>query len=324
LPAADFKVRSIDLYITTTCNRRCGHCFLSDAYFASDMRMSLATVGQIASWAAGGNVDEITLLGGEPATHPDFRDIALLVQAEGFAVRTVTNGSRQFREALLNPSVAAAMERVAVSLDSPSPALCDRLRGRGAFRDAMATIGQLTDQGIAIDINFTVVRSSLDRITEMVSFAEELGARRINIHWFSLVGRAREHAAHEEISAEQWRAVVTEVNAYRPRSSEFRVDCELGFAFGMPGEDQGMCAVRDRSNLQFLPDGTVYSCGMLVEDPSQAGYLWRDGTLLLRNGDTEVGRTSAPCAGCPVRTARSEAPGTAPVPLCIYNRLARA
>jgi MoaA/NifB/PqqE/SkfB family radical SAM enzyme len=324
LTAADFKVTGIDLYLTAACNRRCVHCFLSDEYLSSQQRMSLATVREITTWAAASTIEEITLLGGEPALNPDFPAIAVLARRQGFRIRTVTNGSRQFREAMLIPAVAAAMERVAVSLDAPTAEQADQIRGHGAFRDALATIRQLGEQDVAFDINFTPLRSTLGSVRQMIELAESLGAQRINIHWYSVVGRARAHAAEEAISARQWRAVLDEVNDYRPRRQGFQVDCQLGFAFGMPGEDQGMCAVRDRSNLQFMPNGTVFSCGMLVERADLAGYSWREAGLFASAGDTEIARTADPCRGCPIRAAQATAAGAEePVPLCIYNRLAR-
>lgn len=325
LTASDFKLSSIDLYITSACNRRCTYCFLSDSFFASGQSMSVDTIRSIVDWAAAGSVEEITLLGGEPALHPDFPSIVSLVHDTGLRVRTVTNGSRKFRKAVEDSSVRAGLDRVAVSLDSPSEEAFDSIRGRGAFRDAMTTVDWLSKRRIAFDINFTVMKSSLGHISEMLAFAERLGARRLNIHWFSLVGRARTYAAHQAVSATEWREVLREVSTYQPRRSGYLIDCELGFAFGLAGEDAGMCAVRDKSNLQFLPDGSVFSCGMLVDRPDLAGYFWRDGALFLRHADTEVTRTGPTCHGCPMRTVQVADGHQEPhATLCIYNRLARS
>jgi MoaA/NifB/PqqE/SkfB family radical SAM enzyme len=318
LASADFPVSSIDLYLTSICNRTCNYCFLGDSFFASKLNIGIDTVREILTWASGGSVKEFTLLGGEPALHPDFPAIVTLIRDAGLRVRIVTNGSPRFRKALLDPDVAAGIERVAVSLDAPSADIFDALRGPRAFTDVMLTIDQLKNLQKPFDINFTVVKSSLPYVPQMLALAEDLGARRINMHWFSEVGRAR--AAHEGVSAAEWKRVLGEVIAFRPRRREFLVDCELGFGFGMPGEDRHMCAVRERSNLQFLPDGTVFSCGMLVDRPDLAGYVWRNGSLYLRRAETELTRTAKSCGGCPMRAA-SAVDESAPAPLCIYNRL---
>jgi MoaA/NifB/PqqE/SkfB family radical SAM enzyme len=318
LAAGDFKLRSIDLYITAACNRKCGYCFLPESYFASRAHMAQPMLRAILDWAVRGTVEEVALLGGEPALHPDFAGVVAAVADRRVQLRTVTNGSRPFRDALRRDAVREALTRVAVSLDAPSAGVVDRLRGRGAFADALATIEALRQAGVPFDINCTAVASTLDGMPDMLRFAEQAGAGRLNIHWYSQVGRAREHAAGEAVSATDWRAKVLEpVSRYRPARPDFELDCELAFAYGLPGEDRDMCAVRDRANLQFFPNGSVFSCGMLVEDDAQSGYLFRAGGLVRRPGASEVTRTATPCPGCPLRAASD-----GHLPVCIYNRLA--
>jgi MoaA/NifB/PqqE/SkfB family radical SAM enzyme len=328
LAAADFAISSIDLYLTSVCNRQCSYCFLSDSFFASRQHMQVSTVQEVIAWAAGSLVEEITLLGGEPALHPDFAEIVAIIGDAGLRVRIVTNGSYRFRKAISDHATQSAIARVAVSLDAPIPAIFDALRGRGAFRDADLTIQQLKRQGKPFDINCTVVNSSLPYVGQMLRFADDIGARRINIHWFSQVGRARTRAKDEAVSPGDWHAVLELVRGYIPMRSDFIVDCELGFAFGYRGENLKMCAVRDRTNLQFLPDGKVFSCGMVVDRPDLAGYLWREGRMHLRQAESEVTRSFAPCTGCPMRATATQTAHPdghmAPIPLCIYNRLDRS
>jgi len=328
LTAADFAVSSIDLYLTSACNRRCTYCFLSESFFASRQYMSISTVKEILAWAARGSIEEITLLGGEPALHPDFALLVALISTSGFRVRTVTNGSPSFRSAMSDRKTTDAIERVAVSLDAPVQEAFDALRGRGSFRDALRTIELLAHQGKNFDINYTVVKSTLPYVGQMLRFAEEVGANRINMHWYSPVGRGRVHAMHEAVSPDDWSRVLDLVSRYTPVRADFVVDCELGWALGYRGEDLGMCAVRDRTNLQFLPDGSVFSCGMLVDQPDLAGYVWREGGLHLRQAESEVTRAAAPCSGCPMRETAVpmvvEAGQKVPVPLCIYGRLDRS
>lgn len=314
----DFKLRSIDLYLTSSCNRRCSYCFLTDGYLSSGTRMSLDDIRSILQWAGqGGSIDEITLLGGEPALHPEFASIMELIGAKGLRNRTVTNGSKAFQRYLSSPERAQRVHRVAVSLDAPTEGEFDRMRGRGAFRDVMNTIAALRRHAIPFDINYTVMRSNVDSVLTMVSFAEALGADRLNVHWFSLVGRARTHASDQSLSALEWRWRVLEpIRAYQSPRPNYVVDCEMAFSFELPGEEANACAVQDLDNLQFFPSGAVFSCGMLVEDESRSGYTFRDGQLIRRSGPSEWTETANACHGCPLRPRDGEY-----VPVCIYNRL---
>ncbi|MEU0555567.1 radical SAM protein [Dactylosporangium sp. NPDC006015] len=315
LSASDFKLDSIDLYITSRCNRRCSYCFLPDAYFDRTQHMTPAAVAAIVAWAAGA-ATEITVLGGEPALHPQFTSIVRDTAAAPIRVRTVTNGSRQFRAAL--PEVRSSLSRVAVSLDAPSAAVVDRLRGRGAFADAVATVADLRAAGVPFDLNCTVLADTVDLVPEMLAYAEDSGAGRLNMHWFSPVGRGASHAADQSVPAAAWRREVLDVvAAYRPARQSFTVDCQIAFDFPVPGADPGACAVQDRTNLQFLPSGAVFACGMLLEDEALAAYHWHDGVLMRRSGDTELSRTAPACAGCPLRPSDGDHH-----PTCIYNRLA--
>ncbi|MET7418877.1 radical SAM protein [Dactylosporangium sp. NPDC005555] len=315
LSASDFKLESIDLYITSRCNRRCTYCFLPDAYFDRTRHMPPSTVAAIVAWASG-SATEITVLGGEPALHPQFTAIVRDTAAAPVRVRTVTNGSRHFRAAL--PAVHEALSRVAVSLDAPSAAVVDRLRGRGAFTDAVATVDELRAAGVPFDLNCTVLADTVGLVPEMLAYAEASGAGRLNMHWFSPVGRGAEHAADQSVPAGAWRRQVLDVvAAYRPVRQSFTVDCQVAFDFPVPGADRGVCAVRDRTNLQFLPGGAVFSCGMLLEDEALAAYQWHDGRLIRRGGDTELARTATACTGCPLRPSDG-----GHQPICIYNRLA--
>jgi MoaA/NifB/PqqE/SkfB family radical SAM enzyme len=311
----EFKVDSIDLYITGSCNRRCTFCFLPDAFLDSRSRMSVEMARGIMAWAAAGDINEITVLGGEPAAHPKFADIVVEARRHGRSVRTVTNGSARFRRALDNHDVADALSRVAVSIDAPGAVAVDRLRGKGAFADAMSTVGKLRDIGMPFDINCTVVRSCLDSFPAMLAFAEDAGADRLNVHWYSPVGRGREHAPDETVSATAWREILEHVRRHRPAGPGYVVDCELSFAYDLPGEDPHYCAIRQRENLQFFPSGAVFSCGLLVEDETLSGYQWLDGHLYEKTGPTEVTR-AAGCTGCPYRQSVDGVEA-----LCIYNRL---
>src|SRR5580693_3167757 len=146
------SLASVDVYVTSQCNRRCTYCFLPSDFFASGLRMSVDAFSDVVTWCVRNGVDEITFLGGEPSLHPSFPEMVSFARDRGLNVRVVTNGARRFQRLLENGEIKPqSLSRVAVSLDTLDETVQDALRGRGAWRDAMDTIRLLSQHEILFD-----------------------------------------------------------------------------------------------------------------------------------------------------------------------------
>jgi molybdenum cofactor biosynthesis enzyme MoaA len=123
------RLASVDVYITSQCNRRCTYCFLPNEFFTSGARMTMERFAGVVSWSRRNDVGEITLLGGEPSLHPSFADMVALANAQGMKVRVVTNGAPRFRRLLSSGAIGPHnLSRVAVSLDTLDEAIQDDVR----------------------------------------------------------------------------------------------------------------------------------------------------------------------------------------------------
>jgi len=136
----------------TLCNLKCTHCFVSSG--PGDDHHALMPRTEVARQVADGlalGVKEIYFTGGEPFVHPDM--IAILEQTLGVAPATVlTNGT------LLPARRIAALRRLSdearyslelrVSLDGPSAAEHDELRGAGSFARALEGLQGLAAAGL--------------------------------------------------------------------------------------------------------------------------------------------------------------------------------
>jgi hypothetical protein len=100
---------------------------------------------------------------------------------------------------------------------------------------------------------------------------------------------------------------------------DFFVEIERGFL----AEDDPLtgCALTDLSNLQILPDGSVYRCGLLVDQKDMASLaMASDQLLLTRPGaGEELLRSSMPssCDACPAVQADGRR-------ACIYDKVSSA
>lgn len=326
----DFRGHSIDIYLNSTCNLKCKTCFLGDDYFSVAVNMDLVTVGKILRWAKAAHVEDVAFLGGEPSLHPEISKILELSRSVGIpANRFITNGSRPFVK-LLSSSAASYIDWVYVSLDGPNVASNDAVRGRGAFRQAIRAMDLLRVKSIPFTITTSITPSSYDYLPEITALAELSGCKTLNIHWVSPTGRARD--GRSSVTPEKWLELCAQVLAYRPNRQDLAVQCQLAYSRpGMPGTrlvDTDACAVRDRTNLQFMPDGSVYACGLLVDRPGMNGYRWVEQSLRVSMTSNELTLCHSAGHGCPARqgllTEAFPEETAEYVPLCIYQRLHNA
>ena len=308
---------SIDVYITSQCNRRCSYCFLPAEFFTSGKRMSVENFFDIVRWSKRQGVKEVTLLGGEPSLHPSFAAMIRIARSQEMDVRVVTNGTRSFRRQLGDGTVSAAdLARVAVSLDSLDPAVQDEFRGPGAWQDAMDTIELLREHSVVFDINVTAVRPVLGGLDELIDFADEKGCRRVNVHWPSTIGIGTSLDPSAVPDRDEWRKLAHGIAQRVERRPDFYVEIERGYL--ADDEQLAGCALDDYSNLQILPDGRAYRCGLLVDQEEMASLAMTGGQLKLTSaahGEERL-RTDflSSCDSCPVMQAEDRR-------ACIYDKV---
>jgi MoaA/NifB/PqqE/SkfB family radical SAM enzyme len=311
---------SVDVYVTSQCNRRCTYCFLPSDFFASGKRMSIDAFSDVATWCIRNGVGEVTFLGGEPSLHPSFPEMVSLAAGRELKVRVVTNGARRFRRLLEDGRIKPqSLSRVAVSLDIVDQSVQDRFRGLGAWRDAMDTIRLLRETGVLFDINVTGVRPALDGLDALIEFAEGAGCRRVNVHWPSSIGLGAQLTFEEIPDREEWEKLVRTIADRVETQPDFFVEIERGFL----ADDDPLtgCALEDFSNLQILPDGRAYRCGLLVDQEGMASLAMTDDQLRLTRPDMgeELLRSSMPsgCDTCPAVQADGRR-------ACIYDKVSSA
>jgi MoaA/NifB/PqqE/SkfB family radical SAM enzyme len=317
---AEHDLQSVDVYITSQCNRRCTYCFLPPDFFSSGRRMSTGAFSDVVAWCRRHRVGEITFLGGEPSLHPAFPEMVALAHGQGLAVRVVTNGARPFRRLMEDGLVGRHnLSRVAVSLDTLDETVQDAFRGPGAWQDAMNTISLLRDAGILFDINVTGVRPVLDGIGALIQFADEAGCRRVNVHWPSSIGLGAHLAVGHIPDRGEWQDVVLMVTKRAETRPDFFVEIERGFL--AESDPLVGCALEDFSNLQIMPDGRAYRCGLLVDQEGMASLtMTGDQLRLTRPGfGEELLRSSTPpgCTACPAVQADGRR-------ACIYDKVSSA
>jgi pyruvate-formate lyase-activating enzyme/TusA-related sulfurtransferase len=144
------------LYTNFDCNLRCDYCCVRSSPKAPRRALGLERVQQIADEAADLAVTEIFVTGGEPFVLPDIGEI-LAACAAAAPATVLTNGML-----LAGPRLEALRslprDRVTlqISLDSPTPDLHDRHRGKGTWARAWRGIEQARAEGFRVRLAATV------------------------------------------------------------------------------------------------------------------------------------------------------------------------
>jgi hypothetical protein len=129
------------------------------------------------------------------------------------------------------------------------------------------------------------------------------------------MGLGQDLAAEELPDEAMWRALVDAVGNYTPPNDTFFVEVERVFL----GRNEALrgCALIEPTNLQVMPDGRAYRCGLLVDDADMASLRFKEGQLVTVNrlaGEEQLRIVAQDCVSCPA------AKGQAGARACIYDK----
>ena len=160
--------------ITYACPLRCVHCY-SESGRRPTRQLGLVEQLAIADAMISMNVPGIALAGGEPLLVRGIDQVAERFTSAGVAVSVYTGG--WFVDRALLERMVDVVDRIVVSLDGPTAAVHDAIRGRaGSFDRAVATLTALNeiaherrDRGEKVPffgIDCVVVRSNFDTLAQ--------------------------------------------------------------------------------------------------------------------------------------------------------------
>jgi MoaA/NifB/PqqE/SkfB family radical SAM enzyme len=139
--------------------------------------------GVLSTQEAFGVIDQISetgkpvvvLSGGEPLMREDLYAIARYGTEQG--IRMVMGTSGMFIDRTTAEQVSeAGIKALAVSLYSASPAVHDAFRGmNGVWEKAVQAIRNCRDEGIAVQINMSVMRFDINDIRAVIELGTTLG-----------------------------------------------------------------------------------------------------------------------------------------------------
>lgn len=120
------------------------------------------------------------LSGGEPLLRRDLVEIVAGAHQLGLYTNLVTSAiglSRPRAEQLRG----AGLDHVQVSIQADEPAVSDRIAGTPSFRRKVEAMGVVKELGWPLTVNVVLHRQNIDRVSDVLRLAEEVGADRVEL-----------------------------------------------------------------------------------------------------------------------------------------------
>jgi len=179
---------SICFGITSKCNFSCKHC-LNRNMPASEPDLTTEELIDVIDQLALGGTKGVSLFGGEPLCHPDFKRIVEYLNKRSISISLNTNGS------LVNTEKARWLKAnnvrdAVVSFDGSSASIMDGMRGKGAFEMSVKGIRELTAEGIRVLLSVTLTRLNYKNVREMVLLGKEISDDSIRFNHVFFGGNA--------------------------------------------------------------------------------------------------------------------------------------
>jgi len=328
--------------VTSGCNLRCCHCHVSAGKPSANELSTEEAKRLIADVASISEFRMLVFTGGEPMVRGDILELAECATAHGLTISIATNAT------LITPDIARRLKRagvvdIAVGLDAANASIHDQIRGvAGCFDLAMRGIEASREAGLAIQINFTAMKSNIAEVSSIIDLAHRLDADIVLL--YNLVPAGRSEWVDLELSPTEY-AGLLELVAKRQRSCRSIIEptCSPQYwphLMGRNGKGPGWLAeqlfhgcVAGIGLCYIKPDGEVWPCPFIPVSGGNVrqiplSQIWRQAEVFQELRDrkhTSKGkcrdcRYNHVCGGCRGRAYSHFGDYMADDPFCLLDQ----
>jgi SynChlorMet cassette radical SAM/SPASM protein ScmE len=271
---------SVFLNLTNRCNLRCRHCSASAGAALDDELTTgewLALIQRLSEL----KVFQVTITGGEPLVRPDLFQLVETLDRHRIVSRINTNAT------LVDDAVAARLaelrflKMITVSLDGSSPAVHDRLRGRGAFDKAVRGVEALLSHDLNVGLSAVVTRLNRHDLEAMVRLAQQQGVHSISFNSLNPAGRTQQSMETLWLSAEERKEIAERLTSLKEGYGDYVGSTFLNWhrlltAPPGPGSEprhihicgaaQESCAIRANGAVLACNLASEYVCGNIRDE----------------------------------------------------------
>jgi mycofactocin radical SAM maturase len=258
--------------ITPRCNLSCRHCLSGGGDWNSGAELDFDRCRRFIDQLGRMEVFQINFGGGEPFLREDFVDILDYAHSKGITTCVSTNGT--VHDARLAGKLARMkLLRIQVSLDGATAAVNDAIRGAGTFERILTGLELFVKHGVPhLSVNTVVTRANFHEIGLLCALARRYGIQS-RLSRFRPSGKARAAWRDLHLDRDQVLGLADFLNAHPEvltGDSFFSIADERRRRLGL-----NACGAA-RMTCCILPDGSVYPCAFLQDEPFLGGNILRE------------------------------------------------
>jgi len=203
--------------LTHRCPLQCPYCSNPLEMERANTELSADEWGAVFRQAAAAGVLQLHLSGGEPTVRRDLDEILAHAVEAGLYTNLITAGVLLTREHLQRLA-AIGLDHVQVSIQDIVPDNADRISGyKGGVAKKRDVARWTRELGLGLTVNAPMHRQNLDHLPEIIDFAVEVGAQRIEIAHIQYYAWAEKNRAALIPTREKFLETVEIVNEAKTR-----------------------------------------------------------------------------------------------------------
>ena len=166
--------------LTYSCPLHCPYCS-NPIRPAEAVELDTEEWKRVVHEAAGLGVLQIGFSGGEPLQRKDLESLVQVARQAGLYTNLITSGlglGRSRATRLLD----SGLDNVQISFQAAEEDLANRIAGvRNSHSEKLRAVEIIKETGLALSLNVVLHRVNIDRLDYIISFAEKLGATRLEL-----------------------------------------------------------------------------------------------------------------------------------------------
>jgi PqqA peptide cyclase len=189
-----YPLRALIAEVTHRCPLHCVYCSNPLEMQRRSDELSTADWLSIFQQASEMGVLQLHLTGGEPLARPDLTELICGARAAQLYSNLITSGVG-LDERRLDQLIEAGLDHIQLSFQDSEEAAANEFAGTRSHALKLRIAQMIRERRVAFTVNMVVHRRNLDRLREMIAFAEETGAQKLeiaNVQYYGWALRNRE------------------------------------------------------------------------------------------------------------------------------------